>query len=99
MASEADGEAKARRGPSRYGAIPLLLEGPDRESSVSDLVLSEAREVSGPSWVFPGASGGQLGGLRCRPELAGALSRTGGGFGSEMGLSGLTQSQFVPGVR
>ena len=61
MASEADREAKARQGASLYGAIPLFLEGLDQESSVSDLVLSEAREMSGPSWVFPRASGGQLG--------------------------------------
>ena len=47
--------------------------------------------VSGPNWVLPGASGGRLGGLGCRLELAGALSRAGWGFagvGSETGLSG-----------
>ena len=38
--SEADGEAKARRGPSLYGAVPLLLGGLGRESSDPDLVLS-----------------------------------------------------------
>ena len=78
-------------GPPLYGAIPLLLGGLDWEGSVPDLVLPKGREVSGPNWVLPGASGGRLGGLGCRLELAGALSRAGwgfAGFGSEMGLSG-----------
>ena len=54
--SGADGEAKARRGPSLYGAVPLLLGAPDWESSDPDLVLSAVRGMSGPSWVFSGAS-------------------------------------------
>ena len=78
-------------GPPLYGAIPLLLEGLDWEGSVPDLVLPKGREVSGPNWVLPGANGGRLGGLGCRLELAGALSRAGwgsAGVGSKTGLSG-----------
>ena len=66
MASEAGGEAEAWRGPSLPEAIPLLLGGPDRESSVPDLVLPEAREMSGPSWVLLGAS-------RVSSEVLGAV--------------------------
>ena len=49
-------------GKRRYGgSLPfmgrfLLLGGLDRESSDPDLVLSAVREMSGPSWVFSGAS-------------------------------------------
>ena len=77
MASEADGEVEARRGPSLYGAVPVLLRGWIGRAPFPIWCCPKV-EVPGPNWALPGASGGQSGGLVCRPELAGALSRAGG---------------------
>ena len=90
VASEADGETKARHGPSPLwsdSSVARLtgLGGLRSRSGVAQ------RSRGGPNWVLPGVSGGRLGGLGCRLELAGALSRAGwgfAGFGSETGLSG-----------